>query len=324
MTPIDPVWGRYEVSDWPELSVEKTGSNVSTWLEEPGHERRWLHKDTTVPSNGIEQGEDWSELVSTQVALKLGIPCAEARMCTRAGHRGSLSLDVKPPGHFLFEGTVALESCTEVTDYFPHTEDSPGVDPARPDVKRPGHSLKNIHATLRDHVAPPGFAGPSGLDAYDVFAGYLLLDALIANRDRHEQNWATLVPSLTNAAAALAPTYDHASSLGYNLTDPVRNRILAENDGVGRWARRGTAWRFEHVGTPPTLVALAGQALGSCSSDAQEYWHGQITNLDLSGVYDALNNSSIDALSVPASRFATALLEHNHERTRDAIRHSRR
>lgn len=30
----------------------------------------------------------------------------------------------------------------------------------------------------------------AGFAAFDQFCGYLLLDALVANRDRHEENWA--------------------------------------------------------------------------------------------------------------------------------------
>lgn len=30
------------------------------------------------------------------------------------------------------------------------------------------------------------------MTGFDVFVGYLLLDALVAKRDRHEQDWAVL------------------------------------------------------------------------------------------------------------------------------------
>lgn len=316
----ESVWDRQDVTDWSVLSVEKTGSSVSTWLEDPRDgESRWLHKDTTIPANGREQGEDWSEVISTQIAVSLGVPCATTRMCLRNGRRGSISLDVKPLGFALYEGAVALENCPEVEGYCPHTEDAPGVDPDRPGVKRPGHNLHNIRVTLDGLGAPPGFIGPDNFGAFDVFVGYLILDALIANRDRHEQNWATLEPSLTTSAATLAPTYDHASSLGYNLTDPARKRLLADPAAFRRWAANGTAWRFEHTSKPISLVDLAMEALHLCSPEVQEFWRNQVFALDLPSVQSALAGPTIDAMSVPASRFAAALLDHNHERMRDAI-----
>lgn len=127
------VWDRVDVSGWPVLRAEQAGSTENLWLEEPATEHRWLHKDTVIPQNGLEQGEDWSEVISTEVAKLLGVPCAPVRLCERNGRRGSLSLSVVPEGHDLWEGTVILERA-DAPGYFSHREGAPGVDPARPDV----------------------------------------------------------------------------------------------------------------------------------------------------------------------------------------------
>jgi hypothetical protein len=43
------------------------------------------------------------------------------------------------------------------------------------------------------------------MSAYDVFCGYLVLDALVANSDRHDHNWAVfLPPTLQDERPALA------------------------------------------------------------------------------------------------------------------------
>ena len=312
-------WLRTDVSAWVGLSVEQSGSTRNTWLEEPNSGARWLHKDTVIPENRNEQGEDWSEIFSTQVALALGVPCAATRMCARDGRRGTISRNVRPPGHDLNEGMVALNVCPQVLGYFPHTEEEPGVDPERPDVARPGHSLMNIQAALNGVLAPPDFEGPEALGAFDVFVGFLTLDALIANRDRHEQNWAVLTPQLASIPERLSPTYDHASSLGYNLLDNYRERLLAPPNGVQKWAANGTAYRFEHEGSPTTLVALAVEALGMCSDERAHYWRGQIADLDLDPIFAALDANVIPEMSAPAAKFASALLRHNHERLRNAI-----
>jgi len=217
---VDPAaWTREDVGKWVVTSVEQSGSTKNTWLEEPGTTNHWLHKDTVIPANGVEQGEDWSEVVSTQVAIAFGLPCAQTRLCSREGRRGSISLNIRPDDHSLNEGTVALDRCEGVTTYFRHTEGRPGADPNRRGVERPGHSLANIRVALTGVLPPPGFSGPDEMEAFEVFAGYMVLDALIANRDRHEQNWAVLTPQLASVPERLAPTYDHASSLGFNLQD---------------------------------------------------------------------------------------------------------
>ena len=318
----NPAWERSDVSGWSVHSVEKAATSVATWLIDPDTGDRWLHKDTVVPTNGFEQGEDWSELVSTSIAQLLGVPCADTRLCLRHGKRGSLSKDVNIQGHSLYNGYVVLEECPDVADYFPHMEGAPGVDPERPLVKRPGHRLDNIQTALNGAVAPSSFSGPAALDAFDVFVGYLMLDALIANRDRHEQNWAVLTPGLTTLPVQLAPSYDHATSLGYNLTDDRRQGVLKNSAALAKWASAGTAWRFEHEGNAKraqTLVDLAVEALELASDDAAAHWSAQLHLLAIDGVIEELADGAIPAMSVDASKFACELINHNLERMTDVI-----
>ena len=313
---MDSTWDRDDVSGWVVRGVEPVGSTPNTWLEEPDTGLIWLHKDTVIPENGVEQGEDWSEVVSTQVAILLGIPCATARLCTRDGRRGSLSLSIVPAGQSLWEGRVVLQGAP---GYFPHTEGKPGVDPDRPNVKRPGHSLANIVRALREVAAPAGFEGPDALNGYDVFAGYLILDALIANRDRHEQNWAILTPDLLPSVKRLSPSYDHATSLGYNLTDVARELCVADHDHLATWANRGTAYRFEHTGRPPTLVAHAAWSVALCTREGANWWREQLAECNLDPVQGALRDRAIAEVSDPAARFAHELLDLNLRRLRDAL-----
>lgn len=96
------------------------------------------------------------------------MPCAQTRLCIRNGRRGSISLSVIPAGYDLIETYVELAS---VEGYFQHLEGAPAKDPDCPNVKRPGHTMANIRNVLSDVAAPPSFAGPADLNAYDVFVG---------------------------------------------------------------------------------------------------------------------------------------------------------
>lgn len=311
-------WEREDVSHWPVRSVEQVGSTRNLWLEEPATGLHWLHKDTVIPANGVEQGEDWSEVVSTLVAQALQIPCATTRLCVRAGRRGSLSLSIRPKGQDLWEGRVVLENA-QAPGYFPHTEEEPGIDPDRPDVKRPGHSLPNIKNALRDVDPPSDFDGPPGTTGFDVFAGYMILDALIANRDRHEQNWAVLAPQLLTDTLRLSPSYDHASSLGYNLPDERRSLILSSPERLAAWAARGTAYRFEHAESPPTLVEHAARAVQLATAEGANWWRERLTTCNLGTLMAALRDHAIPEMSDPAVTFAVDLLDLNLGRLRDAI-----
>ncbi|WP_370617184.1 hypothetical protein [Mumia sp. Pv 4-285] len=311
-------WERVDASAWIVRQVEPVGSTPTNWVEDPVDSSRWLHKDTFIPANGVEQGEDWAEVVSTQVGALLGAPCAKTRLCTRNGRRGSLSLSVLPEGHSLWEGHVALTRAG-IQDYFPHIEGNAGVDPSRPLVKRPGHTLPNILIALSETSAPSTFSGPTTLDGFDVFVGYLILDALVANRDRHEQNWAVLTPQLISQPEQLAPSYDHAGSLGYNLTDERRMRCLDEPLSLHAWALNGTAHRFEHRDRPRTLVDHATHGLSLCSHDGGAWWMSRIMELDLRPVLEPVRQLEIPEMSVAAATFACELLELNLRRLQDAI-----
>ncbi|MCD5419519.1 hypothetical protein LRS71_08080 [Rhodococcus pyridinivorans] len=261
----------------------------------------------------VERGEDWSEILSTQVAHLLGIPVAETRMVRRHGRRGTISKDIRPDGFDLHMGLVILDT---IEGYFPHVEGAPGVDPARPGVKRPGHNLLNIRLALEGYDPPPGSEYPE-LTSFDVFAGYCLFDALVGNRDRHEENWAVLIPQLIDRSPCLAPSYDHASSLGFNLTDKKRTTLL---QNLMKFAEGGTAHRFEHVGNkPPTLVSLALQALDLCTPKGKEWWVSRLVDLDLGPVLTVLEQHQVPNMSDIEARFARELLELNLRRIKDGI-----
>jgi hypothetical protein len=93
------------------------------------------------------------------------------------------------------------------------------------------HTLDRVFAILgRAFIRlPPGTPDtPELRTAPDLFTGYLLLDALIGNTDRHHENWAVLQrPSVdSERVAVLCPSFDHASSLGHNIRDSERDKRL--------------------------------------------------------------------------------------------------
>jgi hypothetical protein len=149
--------------------------------------------------------------------------------------------------------------------------------------------------------------GPPDTDftADSAFTGYLVLDALIGNTDRHHQNWATLRSRST--ALRLAPTFDHASSLGYLLSDEARMQRLSEvGPSVSDFAQRAST-PFAGAQTP-TDAAL--QALSSIGSIAKRGWRDRV--LDSEGVLESVVACVPEQRMSQASRmFALALERHN-------------
>jgi hypothetical protein len=61
-----------------------------------------------------------------------------------------------------------------------------------------------------------------------ILAGYIFLDALICNTDRHHDNWGLLRwrSSKEEPVHTVAPSFDHASSLARELSDERRKRFI--------------------------------------------------------------------------------------------------
>jgi hypothetical protein len=136
-----------------------------------------------------------------QIAALIGVPSTRIKMARRDSRSGLLSYDLSHSGYELQTGAVLIG---EIDDRL--------VPRAK---ERLGHSLENIRTVLFPLPAPAMVDGP--FTAYDQFCGYLILDALVANRDRHEQNWEIL--RSPGGQVPLAPSYDHGNSLGFNLED---------------------------------------------------------------------------------------------------------
>ena len=146
----------------------------------------------------------------------------------------------------------------------------------------------------------------------------MLLDAWVANRDRHDNNWAVLRPVMASGdPLRLCGSYDHASSLGFNVTDQASSRLV-EQQRVMTWCEKGTAWRFERdPGRPiPTLVEMAARALRLASPEARRYWPERLRQVDPDEVVQVL--ARVPKMSDPARTFAGKILEVNRRRVLDA------
>lgn len=284
-----------DASDWEVRSYEPGGSDEKVWLCDPDTGESALFK-AVVAKAGRRQGEDWAEKAVEQVAKLIGVPSARIQMATWRGEPGLLSYDLKPAGHELQTGGVLVSAV-----------DDRLVPKAK---ERLGHNLENIHQVLSPLPAV-SMPGPS-FTGFDQFCGYLMLDALVANRDRHEENWGVLRDP--TGQVTLAPSYDHGNSLGFNLKDELRLRELGCDPELARWASQGFADRFEGS-RRVTLVDFARQAMRMATPVTAPYWLGRlrgVTAAEWEGVVTATPEMS-DACRM----FCLRLLTTNQRRLLD-------
>jgi hypothetical protein len=303
-----------DVSDWAVVQPEPQGRSGKEWLREDGtplnaktRERDWLFKPVVVHENGQRQGGNWAERIVAELGTLLGLPCAEVELAVRGDDEGSISRNVAPDGWNLMPGNVLLAALL------------PGYTGGERLPGRPGHTVGNIMDALRTCGAPPGF---ERLDAVGVFAGYLVLDALVANQDRHDRNWAVLERADAPGPRLLAASYDHTSSLGFNLLDAARRRTLGEAGGIAKWADRGRASQFEHDATAkstiPTLVDVARDALSRAGPVPERHWLARVQELDDDAIEGVV--ARVPGLSDATATFILRLLATNRRRLTDDCR----
>lgn len=288
--------GIIDVSSWEVRFPEPGGSDANVWLRDPEADEYTLFKPV-VAKAGRRQGEDWAEKVVEQVAGLVGVPSARIRMSTRHGVPGLLSYDLAPADHELQTGAVLIG---EIDDRL--------VPRAR---ERLGHNLTNIRSVL----APLQAVGmPSSFNAFDQFCGYLMLDALVANRDRHEENWGVLRDPA--GRVTLAPSYDHGNSLGFNLQDDRRLMELDRDPQLNKWASRGMADRFEG-GRDVTLVAFAHRALALGTPGVDAFWLGRLAAVTSSELEAVVTGTP--EMSEACRTFCLRLLTTNQRRLLDGV-----
>ena len=112
----------------------------------------------------------------------------------------------------------------------------------------------------------------------------------------------------------MSDSYDHSSSLGYNVRETECVARLGRPGGVAQWAQKGTAHRFEYdlaVG-PPTLVEHAISALRMCRPLVRRFWLDRLEAVSTDDAATVL--ARVPELSVPCRTFAYEMLTINRER----------
>ena len=212
---IDPEW---------VLEPEQLGTKRKFWIRaEEGDfsHAEWLFK---YPTSGT--GQHWAEKIACEIAKELNILTPRVELAVINGEVGTITENFTKDGYDLFHGNQILAS------FDPDYEQEQTF---RQNDHTIGRIFDAISALFTDHE----FAEKTKRK----LAGYFILDALICNVDRHHENWGILRKRIPEGTIGrLAPSYDHASSLGRELKDTDskqnRQRYLTEL-GVAKYIERG-------------------------------------------------------------------------------------
>lgn len=268
--------------------TEQLGSKPKFWVLLDG--QRWLFKEARPNT-----GEDWAEKAAAEIARALGINAAKVELAEYGGKVGCIScnfIDVEA-GEALVHGNEIM--AWKVTGY----------DKAKI-FRQADHTLENIQLAIR---SLSDFAHTDVI--LTELAGYMVLDALIGNTDRHHENWGLRLHkpvAMQGRILSAAPSFDHASSLGRELLDARRVEFLA-NKQEDKYISKGRGGIFRdpqqaHGENPLRLVQLAARAYPTYFRPALE----RIAALDTQVLHDIFESLPPERAPEPAKRFAETMV----------------
>lgn len=286
-------------AEW-ALEPEDMGTKQKFWYREPVNgEREWLFKHPRENT-----GEHWAEKIAAEVAGVLEIRHARVELAEFQEQRGSVSESFISEGQDLFHGNQLLERTTD------------GYDPT---VRRrqSDHSFENIWNSF-ERI----FVERSAVErARRALAKYLVLDAVIGNTDRHHENWGLLRKRVPERwMARLAPSFDHASSLGRELLD--RKRILRlEEDRVGDYSEKASGqifWSEESHRAPSPLDLVRKAVIEHPPHFAPAL--ERVAQLRDALVAEIVDRVPEDWMSPAAREFVITLIGYNRDQLVEQIR----
>jgi hypothetical protein len=289
--------------------LEPLGTKPKFWYRDGG--RRILFK---AEERGT--GEDWAEKIACELCTLLGLPHVHYELAVDVAKDipGVVCETCAPPPLAMGLGNQLLQA----------------LDPDYPEGRKykvRQHTVAAVTEVLELLLPPPVFYSqgmPAGIDsAQAVFVGYVMLDAWIANQDRHHENWAALrAPGeLTSANLYLAPTFDHGASMARNLTDEERTERLASRDGgrqIPAFVRRArSAFYADAAQAKPMTTMEAWLAFSRMTPQAAKIWIDKLRCIDSTAVQRVLDEAPPHRMSQLCRQFTLELLMENQRRLVD-------
>jgi len=285
---VDPEW---------VLEPEAMGSKDKFWYRKPEPDKvDWLFKYPQANT-----GQHWAEKIAAEVAAKLGIFHAVVELAIFQNVRGSATQSFAREGRELVHGNQALGGKVlgyDVSATFRHSS----------------HTMANIFLVMDDRAI---LTSEGARRAKLGMAEYMVLDALIGNTDRHHENWGLLRKRTGDRwTGSLAPSFDHASSLGRELLDEKRAQFLMENR-VGSYSEKGHGgvyWSADEKRgpSPLALVRNAVRVLPEFFEPALEKLQG----VERDVLSEIIGRVPADWMTSVARQFTLALMCYNLQELR--------
>ena len=298
--------GSYQLWDvqFNASSIEPLGTKEKWWIND-----RYLFK-----ANYESREEDWAEVVTERICGRIGLPHAEYGLAF-----ASIQLD----GVWQKKRGVVSRKFydRDQQDLIEGNQLLLERDPAYPATSRykvSRYTPKSVARVLESLLLPPvqfcNRLPPGVVSAIGIFIGYLMLDVLVANQDRHHENWGAIVDG---DKLRLTPTFDHGAALAPGETDLRRLGRLRTKDmgqSVEAFAKRARSpfWN-DHQDIQLSLYDT-WKAFSKFSASESNAWLDRLEELKLVEIRSAFDDLPDDRISDIAREFSTKLVTINRQR----------
>ncbi len=283
--------------------IEQLGTKEKFWF--------YTKKDLLIKLFKIGRpgtGENWAEKATFEIAKLLKIPCASYDFAIWKNTPGVLSPSFVPEFCRLIHGNELLLNF--ISPNYP-------IDQRYKVTEYKLSSVESFLINLSNIVnLPIGYAQNDKIRfPIDIFISYIMFDCLIANPDRHHENWGILLDS-KHQKYYLAPTYDHASGLGCRVSDKERKNRLTTKDkrySVKAFVRKPKTPFYDRKSKGIKTID-AFKMLIKKNEVAADYWLNQLYLLSDDAIKNIFDKIPEDLISSAAIDFAIAIIKENKKR----------
>ncbi|RWZ50122.1 toxin HipA [Halobacillus fulvus] len=251
-----------DISNWTDdYSLQVSGTREKYWLKpDTGEDKRYLFK---VPK--VSDGEIWAEKVSSELGKELHLRMMNVEFAEQKERKGVILENFISKTEGMADGGEILS--TILDEFNPWSLDQ--------------YSIENIMMSLR----PFNFEKD--------FVSLCFFDSLIANQDRHCENWAIV---LGHGDPVFSPIFDNGASMGFNVGHEKLEQLMEDERMFKGFTNRSrTLIEVEQKKKPKVLKLLNYLNEHYPSYTKEEI--SRIGSLDLSKLRDILNHVPLTIMS---------------------------
>lgn len=259
-----------------EEEIEPGGYLTKFWVDHPQLGRSLVKLDE-------ETAPGWSEKVVYEIAKLLNLPTARYELGVYNGQQNiSLSQNFKDSKLTYINGDTLIRSSLDEYKY------------------NADNSLQALE--INEVKLPSDYQPPAGIqNGADLFVGYLMLDTLVTNNDRHGGNWEIGIDN--RGEKTLAPVYDNGASFGVDF-----GSLVYDN-------KTPTEYTDNIVSMFGVRLDEAFDRATAIRPEAAKVWRSQLEKIDCFTIEGLFNRIPQKLISTKAKTFALELVDSNQQKS---------